>query len=85
MWTPLKPSDGSKDTYGLGFGIGDADGIPVAGHSGGQQGTSTDFLIAPNQRAGVVVLTNMEGINANELSVEILKIVIGAAGTTPKK
>ncbi len=77
MWTPLKPSDGSKDTYGLGWGVGDKDGIQFVGHSGGQQGTSTDFLIAPRQRAGVVVLTNMEGLDANSLAVDILKILIG--------
>ena len=85
MWTPLKPSDGSKDTYGLGWGVKDEDGLRVVGHSGGQQGTSTDFLIAPDKRAGVVVLTNMEEINPNELAAEILKIVVGEAGSTPKK
>ncbi len=85
MWTPLKPSDGSKDTYGLGFGIGDEDGITVAGHSGGQQGTSTAFFVAPVQRAGVVVLTNMEDIGATDLAQEILKIVVGAKADAPKK
>jgi hypothetical protein len=29
MWTPLKPSDGSKDNYGLGWGAGDENGIAV--------------------------------------------------------
>jgi serine beta-lactamase-like protein LACTB len=77
MWTPLKPSDGSKDTYGLGWGISDENGFRTVGHSGGQQGTSTDFLIAPDHRVGVVVLTNMDNINPNELSVEILKVLIG--------
>jgi len=85
MWTPLKASDGSKDTYGLGWGVGDEDGIKTVGHSGGQQGTSTDFLIAPDQRAGVVVLTNMEGTNPNELAVEILKLLLGKAAGAPKQ
>ena len=76
MWTPLKPSDGSKDTYGLGWGVGDKDGVQFVGHGGGQQGTSTDFVIAPKQRAGVVVLTNMEDLDANSLAVNILKILI---------
>jgi hypothetical protein len=49
------------------------------GHSGGQQGCSTDFLIAPEKRAGVVVLTNMEGINPNELGKQVMKILF----TTP--
>ena len=82
MWTPLKPSDGSEDTYGLGFGVRNIDGVRGVGHSGGQQGTSTNFMIAPEKRAGVVVLTNMDGLDPAELSVEILKIL---AGTATKK
>lgn len=85
MWIPLKPSDGSKDSYGLGFGIGEKDGIKFVAHDGGQQGTSTSFMIAPDQRAGVVVLTNMQGIDANELSTEIIKILAGKATGAPKK
>ena len=79
MWTPLKPSDGSKDTYGLGFGVGEKDGIRFVGHDGGQQGTSTSFQIAPDQRAGVVVLTNMDELDPNELAKEILRILVSAA------
>jgi serine beta-lactamase-like protein LACTB, mitochondrial len=79
MWTPLKPSDGSKDDYGLGWGNGNADGIATVGHNGGQQGTSTAFAIMPAQRAGVVVLTNMEGADATKLAHEIAKIIVGSA------
>jgi serine beta-lactamase-like protein LACTB, mitochondrial len=85
MWTPLKPSDGSKDGYGLGWGNGDDDGIATVGHTGGQQGTSTAFTIAPAQRDGVVVLTNMEGADASGLAHEILKVLVGTARSTPKK
>jgi CubicO group peptidase (beta-lactamase class C family) len=77
MWTPLKPSDGSKDGYGLGWGVIEENGLRVVGHSGGQQGTSTDFQIAPDQRAGVVVLTNMDGLDPEKLATEILRIVVG--------
>ena len=84
MWTPLKPSDGSKDSYGLGWGVGDEGGIRVVGHSGGQQGTSTDFQIAPAQRAGVVVLTNMEDIDPDKLATEILKVLVGGTGNASK-
>lgn len=84
-WTPLKPSDGSEDNYGLGFGSITEDGIRFVGHSGGQQGTSTDFLIAPDQLAGVVVLANMEGVPASGLAKEILKIVLAKPSDEKKK
>src|SRR6202162_1923026 len=85
MWTALKPSDGSKDEYGLGWGNGNEDGIASVGHNGGQQGTSTAFTIAPAQSAGVVVLTNMEGDDAGKLAQEILKVLVGTTGSATKK
>jgi len=76
MWTALKPSNGEKDMYALGWGWSDDDGIHSVGHNGGQQGTSTSFAIAPEQRDGVVVLTNMEGQPSNDLAHEILTILV---------
>lgn len=84
MWMPLKPAEGKPNGYALGWGTFTEDGIRYVGHSGGQQGTSTDFLIAPEKRAGVVVLTNMEEINPNELAKEILKILLGTNGSAAK-
>ena len=81
MWTPLKPSDGSEDRYGLGWGSDTENGVAAVGHTGGQQGTSTAFIIAPARRAGVVVLTNMEGIPARELAVEVLKVLTTSSAT----
>lgn len=77
MWTPLKPSDGSKDGYALGWGTGAEGGILTVGHTGGQQGTSTAFIVAPAQRAGVVVLANMEEVGAHELADQILRVLLG--------
>ncbi len=85
MWTALKPSDGSPDTYGLGWGWGKNNEHEVrsVGHTGGQQGTSTAFVIAPDQRAGVVVLTNMEGVEAGDLARELLNILANASDKKP--
>ena len=83
MWTPLKPSDGSKDEYALGWGNRDENGIASVGHNGGQQGTSTSFYVAPAQRAGVVVLSNMEDVDVSALAQDILKVLVG--GTAAKK
>jgi serine beta-lactamase-like protein LACTB len=80
MWTPLKPSDGSTDVYGLGWrwdkhNEGEVAGI---GHNGRQQGTSTSLLIAPEQHAAVVVLANMEDQPAGDLAREILNILVAS-------
>jgi len=78
MWTPLKPSDGSEDNYGLGWAVDNkANGLKV-GHTGGQPGTSTAFLIAPDQQDGVVVLTNMDHVDAGKLADELMGILLGA-------
>jgi CubicO group peptidase (beta-lactamase class C family) len=76
MWTPLKPEDGLPDNYALGWGWSknEASEPATVGHTGGPQGTSTAFLIAPEQRCGVVVLTNMDDQDAGKLAREILDI-----------
>jgi CubicO group peptidase (beta-lactamase class C family) len=76
MWTPLKPTDGKEDDYGLGWGTGKELGVLDVGHAGGQQGTSTFFMIVPGRRAGVVVLINEDGGNARDLAIELMKIVL---------
>jgi serine beta-lactamase-like protein LACTB len=85
MLTPLKTSNGSANGYALGWGTSSQDGVRYVGHSGGQQGTTTDIQLIPDQRIGVVVLTNMEDLNPNELSREILKILLGTPGKSEQK
>jgi serine beta-lactamase-like protein LACTB len=83
MWTPLKPIDGSKDNYGLGWGTVDKEGVRGVGHSGGQQGTSSYFIMDPERRTGVVVLTNLDSLDPDQLAMEIMKVLIGKS--TPAK
>ncbi|MGA8540727.1 MAG: serine hydrolase domain-containing protein, partial [Terriglobales bacterium] len=84
MWTPLKPTDGKEDRYALGWGTGKDLGVLDVGHGGGQQGTSTFFMIVPERRAGVVVLINLDGAGASDLATELMKIVLAPA-PSPKK
>ncbi len=85
MLTPPKPSDGSPNTYALGWGWGTHNEHEVAGvgHTGGQQGTSTAFVIAPDQRAGIVVLANMEDVDAGDLARELLYILAADSNKKP--
>ncbi len=78
MWTQAMPSDGlGRMAYGLGWQFGVTGGVKNMGHGGSQQGTSTMILIAPDARAGVVVLTNSDSSNAPGLATQILRIVLG--------
>jgi len=63
--------------YGLGWQFGVIDGVRDVGHGGSQQGTSAMILIAPDARAGAVVLINSDTGGASELATRILRIVLG--------
>ena len=85
MWTPQHGSaspvgDEGHNRYALGWGTGNSAGVPDVGHDGGQQGTSTAILLAPEQRVGVVVLANMNGVDASSLAVSVLKILVSTSG-----
>jgi len=78
MWTPQMPSDGlGRMVYGLGWQGGTRNGVGDVGHGGSQQGASAMMLIAPDARAGVVVLINSDAVGASELAPQLLEIVLG--------
>jgi len=77
MWTPQRTAAGSKNDYALGWGSGKELGIADVGHGGGQQGTSTFIMLVPERRAGVVVLSNVDGVDVSFLATGLLKIVLG--------
>jgi CubicO group peptidase (beta-lactamase class C family) len=75
MWTPQKAADGSQTGYALGWSTQRKYGLALVEHTGGQQGTSTSIILAPERRAGIVVLANMDNVDSAALSTEILKIM----------
>ncbi len=82
MWTPQHASvpdiaEEKHRNYALGWGVGDSAGVPDVGHGGGQQGTSTFIMLAPQQKAGVVVLINMDGVDSSALATDLMKILLG--------
>lgn len=82
QWTPQKAADGSQSGYALGWGTSVRDGIFEVGHNGSQQGTSTSIRVAPEKRDGVVVLVNLDEVDAGELAGELLKLALAAAPAT---
>jgi CubicO group peptidase (beta-lactamase class C family) len=76
MWTPQKAADSWRNGYALGWGTQKKYGLALAEHTGGQQGASTSIILVPERRAGIVVLANMDNVDAGALSTDILKIVL---------
>jgi serine beta-lactamase-like protein LACTB len=86
-WTPQQATgpdvvEEKHRGYALGWGVGDSPGVPDVGHGGGQQGTSTFIMLAPEQRAGVVVLINMDGMEPSDLATDLMKILVGTVKGT---
>jgi serine beta-lactamase-like protein LACTB len=78
MWNEQMPSDGlGRMAYGLGRQLGATQGVKDVGHGGSQQGASAMMLIAPDARAGVVVLINSDAAGASALATKLLGIVLG--------
>ena len=78
MWAQQKASDGSQNGYALGWGWGSGKkaGLTDVGHGGGQQGTSTFIMLVPDQRAGVVVLANLDNLDVAALATQLMAIVV---------
>jgi serine beta-lactamase-like protein LACTB, mitochondrial len=73
MWTSQKTTRDSVTGYGLGWGISPE--CHCVGHTGGQQGTSTDIALDPNRQIGVVILSNMDSVGMYPLAMAILTIL----------
>lgn len=78
MWTRQTTSEGEETTYGLGFTVGSVNDILVVGHSGSQEKTRTNMLLAPQKRAGVVIMCNTEGAQLHNLTRDILRMLVDA-------
>ena len=61
LWTPSRIprlQDGRPSEYGLGFFVQQLPGARLVGHTGGQQGTATAFLIIPEKRFTMAIFVN---------------------------
>ncbi len=62
----LEPIKASFSAYGLGFGLRDYRGRKIVSHSGGLPGYVSQVALVPEERLGLVVLTNQEETGAFE-------------------
>jgi serine beta-lactamase-like protein LACTB, mitochondrial len=76
MLTRQHVANGNVTNYGLGWGVDDKFGIHTVGHSGGQQGTSTGIVLAPDKSAGAIVLANMDNVDSLSVAFDLLRILL---------
>jgi hypothetical protein len=62
----LEPLKASFAAYGLGFGLRDYRGRKIVSHTGGLPGYVSQVALVPEERLGLVVLTNQEETGAFE-------------------
>ncbi len=85
-WTPAKLKDGTSCSYGLGWGVGSADGHREIGHGGGHMtGFSSYLALYPDDKLAVVVLTNAININAGKIARYVAGLHVPALAPTPAK
>lgn len=73
MWTAQKTRDGKATAYGLGFRVSRHNGRLYVSHNGSQEKTKTRLVIQPAGRWGVVVMSNSEYANPNDLANAVIR------------
>lgn len=78
MWTSQKTRDGKATGYGMGWSIGERNGMKEVEHGGAQQRVSTYLYTIPEKGLAVVLMTNLENIGGElqKLSKQIADIVL---------
>lgn len=92
MWTPVKTSDGKKQSYGFGWVVDSLNGRRRHSHGGAWQGFTTYIVRFPDDKLTVVVLTNcapspalLPGSNPGRIADGIVKIIAPELAGPPAK
>ncbi len=84
MQRPQYAKDGSR-TFGLGFSVGERNGMKIVGHGGAIYGYTTDFQLVPDGKFGVIVFGTVDAAAApfrvSTYALGLTRAVL--AGTAP--
>lgn len=83
MFKPLSKKVNRNWDYGYGWGIGKKFDRAVIGHSGEINGFSSMLIRFPSERVTVIVLSNNQNANAEEIGEGLSAIVFGAPYDLP--
>jgi len=71
MWTTQSTTSGKPTRYGLGVAVsGDGDNLKIS-HGGSQDETKTRMVLYPNQKHGIVVMSNSQQCRPASISTAI--------------
>ena len=77
LWRSQKTSDGTETGYGIGFSVGvDEAGRRWVGHGGGSVGGTTQFLIYPEERLVLAIISNLTDVRYDGVHQRISEIFL---------
>jgi len=78
MWVPQKTKDGKETNYGLGWGIGQAEGMRLISHNGNQAGARSELSLLPAKGSVIAIMANLSDVPLNEVLRVVGREVIAA-------
>jgi CubicO group peptidase (beta-lactamase class C family)/D-alanyl-D-alanine dipeptidase len=81
----LSPQFGEDSGFGIGFGLGTLDGHKYAGHGGAIYGFATQLSMLPEEKLGVIAVTNMDVANtvSDRVAEYALRLMLAARAGEP--
>lgn len=83
--TPQKLKDGKRTGYGLGWNVSPLAGKKAISHGGSQHGTKTLMALFPDYRLSLVVLTNSDFAEPNQVAEAFWRAVEAQLSTVTAK
>ena len=83
-WTPATLADGSLSPYGMGWFVDQDRGLRRLSHHGETRGFTNAFLMYPDRKVAVIVLTNRIGGGPWDLAQKVADAELGLTGTPAK-
>jgi CubicO group peptidase (beta-lactamase class C family) len=83
-WTPATLSDGTAGPYGMGWFVDTDRGLRRLSHHGETRGFTNAFLMYPDRKVAVIVLTNRIGGGPWDLAQKVADGETGLTGTPAK-
>jgi CubicO group peptidase (beta-lactamase class C family) len=79
MWKPVRLTGGEWSNYGFGWQLDSLDGHWSVHHGGSLPGFRAEMARFPNDSLTVIVLTNADGANPNQIARSVARIYLSTA------